>query len=244
MRTLIVDDDPRGRQALKNFISKFAPELELIDEADCVQAGIELIEKEKPELVFLDIQMPDGTGFDLLAQVMFNDFKLIFCTSFDQFAVKAFRFSAIDYILKPIDPDVFRAAVNKVLNSNQQSEKEKLDVLHQNSHEVSRIALNAADGISIVKIEDIIRCESSVNYTKFFINNDANIMVTKTLKEYDELLTPLGFVRVHKSHLINVSFIKKYLKGEGGWVELSDGSKIEVSRRKKEVLLQTLGGLQ
>lgn len=244
MRTVIIDDEAKGRQALSNFIKKYAPELELIGEADDVQAGINLIEKEKPELVFLDIQMPGGTGFELLTQVMFNDFKLIFCTSFEQYAIKAFRFSAIDYILKPIDPDVFKAAVSKALENKTENDKQKLEVLNQNQNDLSRIALYAADGISIVKIEDIIRCESSVNYTIFYINNGTSIMVTKTLKEYDELLNPMGFIRLHKSHLVNLNYISKYIKGEGGWVELSNGSKIEVSRRKKEVLLQALSGLQ
>lgn len=243
MRTVIIDDEAKGRQALKNFMAKYATNLELIGEADGVQAGIDLIEKEKPELVFLDIQMPDGTGFDLLAQLMYSDFKLIFCTSYDQYAVKAFRYSAIDYILKPIDPDVFKAAVNKVFESEIESEKEKIDVLKQNQKEITRLALNSADGINIVKLDDIIRCESSVNYTRFFINNASSIIVTKTLKEYDELLSPQGFARIHKSHLVNVSYITKYIKGEGGFVEFCDGTKVEVSRRKKEALLEALGGI-
>lgn len=243
MRTVIIDDESKGRQALRNFITKYALELNLIGEADCVQAGIELIEKEKPELVFLDIQMPDGTGFDLLTQVMYDDFKLIFCTAHDKYAVKAFRFSAIDYLLKPLDPDIFTAAINKISKEDPLLMRSKLEVLNANKNDFSRIALHSAEGISLVNISQIIRLESSVNYTNFVIEGGTNILVSKTLKEYDEILSQQGFVRVHKSHLVNISHVTKYIKGEGGWVVMTDCSKIEVSRRKKEVLLNSLDSI-
>jgi two-component system LytT family response regulator len=243
MRTVIIDDEAKGRQTLKNFIVKYAPQLEVIGEANDVNSGIALIEKERPGLVFLDIQMPDGTGFDLLGQVMFTDFKLIFCTSYDQYAVKAFRFSAIDYLLKPIDPDVFKAAVEKAMQNNIEESKKSFEVLSQNKMGFKRIALHSAEGISLVDIAEIIRCESSVNYTRIVMKDGSNVLVTKTLKEYDEMLSEHRFIRVHKSFLVNLLHIKKYLKGEGGWVIMSDGSKIEVSRRKKEVLLEVLADL-
>ena len=244
MRTVIIDDEPKSRQTLANFINKYAPTLVIVGEAGCVESGVDLIDKIKPDLVFLDIQMPDGTGFDLLGQIQFSEFKLIFCTSYDQYAVKAFRFSAIDYIIKPIDPDIFKAAINKIEADTTTNDKVKLEVLDTNKNKIQRLALSSTDGISIVKICDIIRCESNVNYTRFCLQNAKGIIVTKTLKEYDELLSPQGFIRVHKSHLVNIDYIKKYIKGEGGFVELVDKTKIEVSRRKKEVLLQALNSIR
>lgn len=240
MRTVIIDDEPKSRQTLSNFILKYAPDLQIVGEADCVKNGVLLIETEQPELVFLDIQMPDGTGFDLLGQIMYNDFKLIFCTSFDQYAVKAFRFSAIDYLLKPLDPDIFTAAIKKISAEDNSHTKRKIDVLNLNKSEFSRIALHSADGISLVNISDIIRCESSGNYTRFIIKDQSNLFVTKTLKEFDDILSSQNFIRIHKSFLVNLIHIKKYIKGEGGWVIMSDDSKIEVSRRKKDLLLQVL----
>lgn len=243
MRTVIIDDEPKSRQTISNFIAKYATDLQIIGQADCVEKGVALIESEKPELVFLDIQMPDGTGFDLLGQVMFNDFKLIFCTSYDQYAIKAFRFSAIDYLLKPLDPDIFVAAIKKISGEDGAQMKDKLEVLIANKSDFSRIALHSFEGINLVNINDIIRCESSGNYTRFIIKNQPNLLVTKTLKEFDEILSNQGFIRIHKSFLVNINHITKYVKGEGGWVIMSDDSKIEVSRRKKDRLLQILSSI-
>lgn len=241
MRTVIVDDESKGRQTICNFIEKYAPQLDVIGQADSVETAIELIESVKPQLVFLDIQMGDGTGFDVLGRLKYNEFKLIFCTSFDQYAIKAFRYSAIDYILKPIDPDVFISAVKKVmLGPNLNSADPRFDVINKNKNGFSRIALHSIEGISLIKIADIIRCESDVNYTRFYVLNSPVLVVPKTLKEYDELLTGNGFVRVHKSHLVNIEHIKKYIKGDGGWVIMADDSKIEVSRRKKENLVELI----
>lgn len=240
MRTVIIDDEEKGRQTLKNFINKYASELQIIGEADCVSKGVDLIENTKPELVFLDIQMPDGTGFDLLGQVMFNNFKLIFCTAYDKYAIKAFRFSAIDYLLKPLDPDIFSAAIKKVNAEKGKQLNDQIEILKTNKTDFTRIALHSSEGISLVQLEDIIRCESSGNYTRFIIKNQPNILVTKTLKEYDETLSDQGFIRIHKSFLVNLTHITKYLKGDGGWVLMSDDVKIEVSRRKKEQLLHVL----
>lgn len=240
MRAVIIDDESKCRQTLGNLIKRFADNINVVGEANCVSQGVKLIDTEKPDLVFLDIQMPDGTGFDLLNQIEFNTFKLIFCTSYDQYAVKAFRFSAIDYLLKPLDPDIFVGAMNK-LNENEQAQlQSKLEVLSSNTNDFSRIALHSADGINLVDIADIIRCESNGNYTRFVIKNKPNILVTKTMKEYDEILSTQNFIRIHKSYLVNLAHITKYVKGEGGWVIMTDGSKIEVARRKKDLLMNIL----
>lgn len=241
MRTVIIDDESKGRQTIQNLIKKYVPQLEVVGEADCVENGIELIDKEKPKLVFLDIQMPDGTGFDVLTNVEYNDFHLIFCTAYDQYAVKAFRFSAIDYLLKPLDPDIFKIAVNKVLEEQNGDANTKIETLNANHSGFKRLALSAAEGVTIVDVKDVVRCESSVNYTHFIISDGSKVLVSKTLKEFDEILSQHGFFRIHKSHLVNLNHIKKYIKGEGGWVIMVDDSKIEVSRRKKDRLLKVLG---
>ncbi|NLU37335.1 MAG: response regulator transcription factor [Bacteroidales bacterium] len=238
MRTVIIDDEEKSRKTIKNFIAKYAPELMVLGEADGVETGIELIESIQPELVFLDVQMGDGTGFDLLGRLQFDDFKLIFCTSYEHYAVKAFRFSALDFILKPIDPDIFKSAIERVKKSN--DNKSCRNVLAQNEKNLTQLALRSAEKITIINLNDIVRCESSINYTQFIMNDGSKMMVTKTLKEYDELLAPHGFIRIHKSHLVNMNAIVRYIKGDGGWIELTDGVKIEVSRRKKDILLEAI----
>jgi len=238
MRTVIIDDEEKSRKTIKNFITKYAPELMLVGEADGVETGIELIESVHPELVFLDVQMGDGTGFELLGRLQFDDFKLIFCTSFEHYAVKAFRFSALDFILKPIDPDIFKSAIERVKKYS--DDRACRNVLSQNEKKLSQLALRSSEKISIVNLDDIVRCESSINYTQFVLKDRTKIMVTKTLKEYDELLAPHGFIRIHKSHLVNMNAIVRYIKGDGGWIELTDGVKIEVSRRKKDILLEAI----
>lgn len=238
MRTVIIDDEEKSRKTIKNFIAKYAPELMVLGEADGVEMGIELIESIQPELVFLDVQMGDGTGFDLLGRLQFDDFKLIFCTSYEHYAVKAFRFSALDFILKPIDPDIFKSAIERVKKSN--DNKSCRNVLAQNEKNLTQLALRSAEKITIINLNDIVRCESSINYTQFIMSDGSKIMVTKTLKEYDELLAPHGFIRIHKSHLVNMNAIVRYIKGDGGWIELTDGVKIEVSRRKKDILLEAI----
>ncbi|MFO7864730.1 MAG: LytTR family DNA-binding domain-containing protein [Salinivirgaceae bacterium] len=243
MNTVIIDDEKKGRQTLRNFIQKFAPDINIVGEAENVEQGITVIDKVHPDLVFLDVQMPDGTGFDLLGQVTHSDFKIIFCTAFDHYAVKAFRFSAIDYLLKPVDPDIFMAAIKKACSDPVELSKPKIETLNANKQNFNRLALYSAEGITIVNVKDIVRCESSVNYTHFIMDKNIKILVSKTLKEYDELLCNHGFFRIHRSHLINLTHLKKYIKGEGGWVIMTDDSKIEVSRRKKEPLLAILGNI-
>lgn len=241
MRTVIIDDEQKGRLTIQNLIKRYAPQLEVVGEADCVDKAIELIDREKPDLVFLDIEMPDGTGFDVLTNVEYNGFHLIFCTAYDQYAVKAFRFSAIDYLLKPLDPDIFNIAVSKVCEQREEHINSRIETLNANHSGFKRLALSAAEGVTIVDVKDVIRCESSVNYTHFIIADGSKVLVSKTLKDFDEMLSQHGFFRIHKSHLVNLNHIKKYIKGEGGWVIMVDDSKIEVSRRKKDALLKVLG---
>ncbi len=241
MKTLIVDDENKGRQTLKQLLLLLNAPVTIVAEATNVQGAVKEIQEKQPELVFLDIQLTDGTGFDVLEQITFKNFHLIFITAHEEFALKAFRYSAIDYITKPIDPDILDSAIKKVQNLHQQfSLEKKLEVLLQNKQKVHKLALPSTNGIQLAKVQDIIRCEASNNYTLFYLTDGKKIMVTKTLKDYEEMLMNDGFFRVHQSHLINLDFVSGYLKQDGGYVQMTDGSQIEISRRKKDAFLSLI----
>jgi two-component system LytT family response regulator len=241
MKAIIIDDESSGRKAVRNYISKYATNIEILDEADSVKNGLFSILTHKPDLVFLDIRMPDGTGFDLLEKLPEINFQVIFVTAYEQHAIKAFKYSAVDYLLKPINPDDFIAAVSKVESKNKLQEIEhKVELLIQNNQKFEKIALPSSSGLKMVAISDIVRCESDNNYTLFHFKDQSQYLASRTLKEYDELLSSDGFYRTHKSHLVNLKYVSEYVKGEGGFVILEDGKSIDVSRRKKEGLIQIL----
>lgn len=238
LSTIIIDDENKGRETLKQLLVLLKANVNIIAEASSVTEAVTCINQHKPELVFLDIQMGDGTGFDVLEHITYKNFQLIFITAHEEYALKAFRYSAIDYITKPIDPDVLDAALQKVYKLNKQFNlDQKLEALFQNKQKLNKLALPSTVGIQLVKTQDIIRCEASNNYTLFYLSDAKKIMVTKTLKEYEELLADEGFFRVHQSHLINLEFVTGYLKHDGGYVQMTDGSQIELSRRKKDAFL-------
>ncbi|MCD4789227.1 MAG: LytTR family DNA-binding domain-containing protein [Bacteroidales bacterium] len=238
---LIIDDESKARNALKNLLNKHCENIHVVDEADCVKAGVEKIQNLNPDVVFLDVQMPDGTGFDLLEQLPEINFKIIFVSAYDKFAIQAFKFSAIDYILKPVEPEQLIEACSRLSEDDKYSEiNKKLEVLLTNRNSFEKITLPTIDGIIFVKIKEITRCESDNNYTNIFLNNGEKIIVSKTLKEYDEMLSPFNFFRIHKSHLINLKYLERYKKGEGGYVIMEDGAELEVSRRRKEDFLAAL----
>ena len=240
-KAVIIDDESKARNALKNLIEKHCSNIAVIAEADCVKAGVDIIKEYEPDIAFLDVQMPDGTGFDLLEQIGDIDFKIIFASAYDKFAIQAFRFSAIDYLLKPVEPEMLIEACSRLTGDSKISEiNKKLEVLLNNRNSFEKIALPTLDGINFVKIKDIIRCESDNNYTNIFLNDGKKYIVSKTLKEFDEMLTPFNFFRIHKSHLINLNYLQKYNKGEGGYVIMEDGSELEVSRRRKEDFIRAL----
>lgn len=241
VRTIIIDDELQGRKTLRNFIGKYCPNVEIVGEAESVKSGVEAVILHSPDLILLDINLPDGTGFDLLEKLPKMDFKVIFVTAYNQHAIKAFKYSAIDYILKPIDPDLLVEAISKVKKDDRLSEIEKkLEALLSNRKSVEKLALPSSNGILLVKIDDIIRCESDSNYTNIFLINKQKILVTKTLKDYDDILSDVGFFRIHKSHLINLRYVKQYIKGEGGYVIMEDNSQVEVSRRRKDEFVTAL----
>lgn len=236
---LIIDDEPGARKTLRDLLAAHVPEIQLLDEAANITDGAALINRYAPDLVFLDVQMPDGTGFDLLSNLHEINFKTIFVSAFDSFAINAFRYSAIDYLLKPVDQNELIRAVEK-LKAHDEQRNQKIKVLLGNRKAIEKIALPSVEELFFVKPDEIIRCQSDNNYTRFFLKSGQNILVCKTLKDYEELLEPLGFFRIHKSDLINLQYLKKYKRGEGGMVTLDDGTQLEVSRRRKDDFLRAI----
>lgn len=244
LRTIIIDDEESVRKTLGKLLNQYCPNVKILGEASGVESGAKAIKKHHPDLVLLDIKMDDGTGFDLLKKLEPVDFKIIFITAYDQFAIKAIKFSALDYILKPIDPDDLTSAIGKADKLVLNELNKQLDTLSDNMLTSDRmkkkIILKTFDNIHLVKLTDIIYCESDDNYTNFHLLNNKTILVSHTLKEYDEMLAEFGFFRAHKSYLINLTHIERFEKAEGGSVILVDEIKIPVASRKKEQLLEML----
>jgi len=248
LRAVIVEDEKRSRETLSGLLKLYCKNLEVVGEAENVRGGLDIIQRKDPDVVFLDIQMPDGSGFKLLEQIKQIKFDVIFTTAYDQFAIKAIRYSALDYLLKPIFPNDLVNAVKKAEKNKQlQKSNENIKVLLENINlppaESPKIILSTSEKINIVKVDEIIRCESDNYYTMFYFTNGKRLLVSKTLKEQEELLGEHNFIRPHKSHLINVKYIKSYLKSDGGVILMEDGSKIPVSRRKKEYIMEIINNL-
>lgn len=241
MRAVIIDDEQKSRDTLRSFIESYCPEVDVLGEAINVNEGITLINEANPEVVFLDIEMPDGTGFDLLGSFRNVNFQVIFVTAFDSYALKAFQFSAVDYLLKPISPKLLVEAVGKLRkNMAIESINLKLDVLLGNRIKIDNIALPTSEGVFLTKINQIVRCEADNYYTTFHLVDASKITVSKALKEYSDLLEEFNFYRVHQSHLVNLDHVDKYITGEGGYLIMKNGDSVDVSRRKKKQLMERL----
>ena len=244
IKAVVIDDDKAMRENLHTLLGIYVPEVEILGEAEGVKSGIEIISQCKPDVVFLDIEMKDGSGFDLLSIYGDVDFSVIFVTGHDGFALKAFKYSAIDYVLKPIDPDDLKKAVSKAMESVS-SHEQKLKAssfIHNKGvgQQDRKLLLKDANSIYLITLSEIIRCQSETNYTTFFLTDNRQIIVSKTLKEYDELLGDAYFFRVHQSHLINLMHFSKLDKADGGTVYMKDGSVLPVAVRRKELLLNAL----
>lgn len=243
IRTIVVDDEKGCREQLITILSAVVPGVHVVAEASGVAEAIDLIQFYRPDLVFLDISLGDGLGFDILERVNFRDFRIIFITAHDQYAIKAFRFNALDYILKPVDAEMVQEAMAKIhiqpLFSSAFEERFE-SLMNRNEPTRRKIALPSFEGITMVNMHEIIRCSSDGNYTTFYTTKGAQVMVSHPIKFYDELLTPMNFFRVHQSHLVNLDYVAKYLREDGGMLVMEDGSKIEVSRRRKDALLEAL----
>lgn len=246
---VLIDDDANLRNGMKSLLARYAPEIKIIGEADSVLTGVETMKLLEPQVVFMDIQLGDGTGFDILEEIANQKGKssshIVFITAHEQYAIKAFRFSALDFLLKPVDPEELEKVILKIKETlSKKDNYAHIDLLLENIRKkvdnFKRIALSTSDGIHLFEISDIIRCESEDNYTKFYIKNNKPILISKTLKEYEELLTEHGFERIHQSHLINLSYLKSYIKKDGGYVVMADNSNLPISQRKKERLQELL----
>lgn len=241
---IIIDDEEGARESLHNIINQYIPEVNVLGKAASAAEGYELINNTKPELVFLDIEMPNENAFDLIDKFDSVDFEIIFVTAYDHYAIQAIKSSALDYLLKPIDIDDLKAAIAKLENNLTQPEKdEQFDLLmssFKSDKPHKKVAIPEPDGLMFVSVDDIIRCESDGNYTSIYLINDERVVSTRTLGEYEEILQHNDFFRTHRSHLINLNQIHKFIKANGGYILMVDKSEVEVSRRKKQEFLVRL----
>jgi two-component system LytT family response regulator len=246
INAIIVDDESCFREMIQFFLTDYFPEIKVIAQADNVEDAVRYISESKPELVFLDIEIKGGTGFHVLQKLKDRDFKLIFITAFNDFAIQAFKFSAIDYILKPINEFEFKAGVERaVLEIQKEVTYVPVDLLLNNSQQKAdkKLVLRTAQEIHIVNVSEIVRCEADNVYTTFYINSGEKIIVSKGLTEYVDLLESYGFLRPHQSHLINLSFVKKLDKSDGGVIILKNNTIIPISSRRKQAIMDVLNKL-
>jgi two-component system LytT family response regulator len=241
LKTLIVDDEPDAVNFIHSIITEYCPKLEVIGSANSVKEAETIINEKKPELVFLDVEMPHGSGFDLLVQFPKKSFDVIFITAFNHYAIRAIKFSAVDYILKPININEFIEAVEKVIEKRTSVDErnENYGALLENIRSAmpSKLAIPTFDGMEYLNTKEIIRIEADRSYCWFYLSDKRKILVSKNLKEYQELLNDRRFFRTHNSHLINLDYVKKYIRHEGGAVEMTDGSQVPISRTKRDLFL-------
>jgi two-component system LytT family response regulator len=245
---LIIDDEAKGRLALREKLLTYCPQVQVVGEASNGAEAINLINYYHPQIIFLDIEMPRMNAFEMLNEIKEKEFHIIFTTAYDQYAIRAIKYAAFDYLLKPIDIEELRITVSKVettigsTNSNQT--KKQVEILQLNSQaakkQLFKLAIPSLEGLLFYDIKDIIHLEANSNYTNIFLKNNIKIVASKTLKDFEELLPEDDFFRCHHSHLINLGYIKRYIKGDGGQIEMQDGSIVDVARSKKEIFLKMI----
>ena len=246
IRTLIIDDEEDAREGLKLVVEKFCPEVSIEALCESPEEGLRKIDELQPELVFLDVQMPRLSGFDLLGKVEKINFEVIFVTAFDKYAIKAIKFSALDYLLKPIDVEELVSAVQRIKEKQKNKTahfKSLLSNVKLSSEKLTRLAIPSDNEIIIQKISDIVYGEADSNYTTLHLVDGKKITVSKTLKEFENILPETDFCRIHHSTLVNIAHVTKYIKGEGGYVLVTGGDHLDVSRRKKDSFIQKLAKL-
>lgn len=244
-KAVIVEDEVMNSDFLRHLLQEFCPNIEVAAAATNLEEAIAAINGQQPQIVFMDIELQTSTGFDVLQQVQYRDFEVIFTTAYDHYAIKAIKFSAIDYLLKPISFEELQGAVNKAIESLQVKEKEnKLELLIRNvrrpAGEDFSISLSTSEGVEFVPLSQIIRLEAKGPYTTFFMKNGANLMVCKNLKEYELLLTEYGFFRLHNSYMVNMKEVKKMIKADGGYAVMNDDAMIAISPKKKDEFLSLM----
>lgn len=247
MRTILIDDEPKNISILQTMLERFCPEVLVVGCADNSATGIEIIEAESPDLVFLDIEMPYGNAFDLLDKLKPISFEVVFVTAFDSYMLKAFKYSALDYLLKPVDIAELQETVQRALSRRKSRKMDytRLEYLVQTlkttPQHLDRIALPAKDGFVFRDVADITRCEATRGYTVIHLLSGEKVMASRNIKDYEDLLPETVFFRIHNSHLININFVKRYHKGRGGQIEMMDGTMLEVATRRKDQLLARFG---
>lgn len=244
LKAILVDDELSSLQNLKQKLIEFCPDVQITATAQTPEEAILLIQQHRPDVIFLDIEMPRMNGFRMLDELGDYDFEIIFTTAYNHYAVDAIRISAFDYLMKPVSIGELQSAVSRLAEQRWGKTKDKLDIL-KNSLSISKtqeekIAIPTGEGLEFIPIKTIMHIESSSNYCKLFFTNGKSLLVTKLLKDFEDMLTPYNFFRVHNSHLINLSYIKKYIRGEGGQVVMEDGTVLDVARRKKEEFLRMI----
>ncbi|MEM7102537.1 MAG: response regulator [Bacteroidota bacterium] len=245
IKAIIIDDEENSRITLNNMLENYCSDVEVIEMANSVPNGVKAIQKHAPDVIFLDIEMPVHNGFELFEFLPDMKSEVIFTTAYDQYAIRAFKFSAVDYLLKPIDLEELRSAIDRIKEKKTSTvENEKFQVLQENiRYPFRKLGLPTVEGYTFIKLQNIIRCEADSNYTMFHALDGEKILVPKTLKEYENLLEGFNFLRVHRSHIINLDHIKKYTKTRIPSVTMIDGATIAISLKKKDELLQKLAGL-
>ncbi len=240
----IVDDEPHSCEALATLLERYCPDVKVLDICYSAASALSSINEQKPQLLFLDIEMPHMSGFEMLRELPNIDCQLIFTTSYDQYAIKAIRFSALDYLLKPIDIEELQTAVKKAVNNIRYPLTQQIAILLQKLNHptvsVNKIAIPTMNGLQMVSVDSIISCASDRNYTVLFLKSKQKIIASRTLKDIEEMLEDYSFVRVHHSYLVNLNEVEKYIKGEGGYLLMSDQTTVDVSRSRKEILLKKL----
>jgi len=245
IRSVIIDDEHHGRQALKAALETYCNDVEIVAVCESPEQGLQVIKKENPDLVFLDIQMPNMSGFDVLQQLTPINFEVIFVSAYDQYAMKAIKFSALDYLLKPVDTDDLIQAVNKAKervghNSGSYQYQSILNNILYKSGKIEKLAVPTLNGIDFFNTDDIIYCQADGKYTTLFLVNHQKQVISKNLKDFENMLNNSGFCRVHNSFLINIKHVQKYIKGEGGYVILTENNHVDISRRRKDTFLNML----
>ena len=244
LKAIIIDDELKGRIALKQKLIDYCPDVQVVAEAISGAEGIAQIEAHQPQIVFLDIEMPRMDGFEMLHQMENKNFHVIFTTAYDQYAIKAIRYAAFDYLLKPVDIGDLQMAIQRIQFQSHSHTVQKLQTLEENLRlrkTFSKIAIPALEGLLFFNISDIIHLEAQSNYTIIYFNDHPRLIASRTLREFEDLLPQDTFFRTHHSHIINLHYIKRYIKGDGGQIEMQNGNYVDVARRKKEEFLKLIG---
>lgn len=242
-KCIIIDDEEQAINALEHELKEHCPEMKIIGQANSVFTAVKLINELKPELIFLDIQLMDGLGFDVLEQIEDRNVQVIFTTAYSEYAIRAFRFNAVDYLLKPIDSVDLVRAVQKLLQAENSELKQRINSLISNqklAEKDKKIAIATAEGIHLFPLETIVKLNSERNYTKVYFSNGKTLLSAKTLKDFEELLTQYKFMRIHQSYIVNLMHIKSYMSKDGGYILMEDNSTVPLAARKKSALLDIL----